>query len=198
MKTKQIALTLLLIISMNSFAQDAKKMSKNLKVTTTEKYNKTATISFDRKNPDKHGFEDISAMFKNAFVTKKFTIKDNPQYLLIMDYGYLYSIPRYRMQYSDFTAEIIDLNNNKTVVATIVYNGKFEIDAIAEAVATELDKTLVPTNSSTTKTGTPNTPPSKSEPKTKEEKLVELKQLYEKQLITKEEYEAEKKKILAE
>lgn len=37
---------------------------------------------------------------------------------------------------------------------------------------------------------------SETDSKTKEEKLVELKQLYEKQLITKEEYEAEKKKIL--
>jgi hypothetical protein len=45
---------------------------------------------------------------------------------------------------------------------------------------------------------TPNTPDSKSTTKTKEEKLIELKQLFEKQLITKEEYEAEKKKILSE
>ena len=44
----------------------------------------------------------------------------------------------------------------------------------------------------------PNTPDSKSTTKTKEEKLIELKQLFEKQLITKEEYEAEKKKILSE
>lgn len=72
---------------------------------------------------------------------------------------------------------------------------------IMEKVAKKhLAKTLeqLNTNSSTTKTGTPNTPQTTSTPKTKEEKLVELKQLYEKQLITKEEYEAEKKKILAE
>ena len=189
---KKISLIILaLIVSSILSAQNAKKMSKNLKVITTENFDKTTTISFDRKNPDKHGFENISTMFKNAFVTKKFTVKDNSQYLLVMDYGYLYSIARYTMQYSDFTAEIIDLNNNRTVVATIIYKGKFDIDAIAEAVAIELDKKLVPENSSINKNDTPNTQ------QTKEEKLVELKQFYEKQLITKEEYEAEKKKILA-
>ena len=173
-------------------------MAKNLKVTATEEYDKTASISFDRKNPEKHGFDDISAMFKNAFVSLKFTVKDNPQYMLVMDYDYGYVIAGYRFQYSNLTAEIVDLSNNRTVVATIVYKGRFEIDAIADAVAVELDKTIVPENSKTTKTEIPISTKVKSAPKTKEEKLIELKQFYEKQLIKKEEYEEQKKKILAE
>ena len=87
------------------------------------------------------------------------------------------------------TAEVVDLNNNRTVVATIVYKGRFKIDALADAVAVELEKTVVPENSSAknvepVSTTPVNASPTKT-PKTKEEKLIELKQLYEKQLITK-------------
>lgn len=193
MKTKNVLIITMLFIAISGIAQDAKKMAKNLTVIPTAEFDKTASISFDRKNPEKHGFEDISAMFKNAFVGKKFKVQENPQYLLVMDYDYGYVISGYRFQYSNLTAEIVDLNNNRTVVATIVYKGRFEIDAIAEAVAVELDKTVAPENSAVKKTE-----PTKSAPKTKEEKLVELKQLYEKQLITKEDYDEQKKKILAE
>jgi hypothetical protein len=45
---------------------------------------------------------------------------------------------------------------------------------------------------------TQNIPQTKTTPNNKEEKLIELKNLYDKQLITKEEYEAEKKKILSD
>lgn len=171
------------------FAQDAKKMKKHLTVTYTSAFDKTASISFDRTNPDKHGFEDISAAFKNAFVSQKFTVSNNPQYVLTMDYKYGYVISQYRMQYSNLTAKVLDLNNNKTVVATIVYDGKFELTPVAEAVATELMKSATPTISEKQNI---------SKQKSKEEKLIELKNLFEKQLITKEEYEREKAKILAE
>ena len=197
MKTKILIISIILI-AFNSFAQDAKKMAKNLKVTTTEEYDKTATISFDRKNPEKHGFEDISAMFKNSFVSHKFTVKENPRYLLVMDYDYGYVIAAYRFQYSNLTAEIVDLNNNRTVVATIIYKGRFEIDAVAEAIAVELDKAIVPEGAIANKVNEPVSSQEKSIVKTKEEKLIELKHFYEKQLITKEEYEEQKKKILSE
>ena len=191
---KLYTLIVIALISITAFAQDAEKMRKHLKVTFTDKYDKTATISFDRKNPDKHGFDEISAAFKTAFVSRNFTVKDNPQYILSMDYGYLYSIPRYRMQYSDFTGQIIDLNNNRTVVATIAYYGKFEIDPVADAVAVELNNAIAPKVSGETSVEKQNSPTIKS----KEDKLVELKNLYEKQLITKEDYEKQKAKILAE
>lgn len=201
MNVKQATLILLVFLSISSFAQDAKKMAKNLTVTPTAEFDKTNSISFDRKNPEKHGFDDISAMFKNAFVTKKFIVKDNPQYLLVMDYDYGYVIAGYRFQYSNLTAEVVDLNNNRSVVATIVYKGRFEIDSIAKAVAEELDKTIPPLNATNDKQiiiDIPKTTEDKPVTKTKEEKLVELKQFYEKQLITKEEYEAQKKKVLEE
>ena len=171
------------------FAQDAKKMKKHLTVSYTSAFDKTASISFDRTNPDKHGFDDISAAFKTAFASQNFTITNNLKYVLTMDYKYGYVISQYRMQYSNLTAQVLDLSNNRTVVATIVYDGKFELKPVAEAVATELMKATIPTESKKQNT---------SNPKSKEEKLIELKGLFEKQLITKEEYEREKAKILAE
>ena len=111
MKAKNVLIIALFLIAISGIAQDAKKMAKNLTVTPTAGFDKTASFSFDRKNPEKHGFEDISAMFKNAFVTKKFTVKDNPQYLLVMDYDYGYVISAYRFQYSNLTAEVVDVNN---------------------------------------------------------------------------------------
>lgn len=182
------------LITTTTFAQDAKKMKKHLTVNCTASFDKTASISFDRTNPDKHGFDKISEMFKNAFISQKFTVKDNSQYVLTMDYKYGYVIALYRMQYSNFTAQILDMNNNKTVVATIEYDGRFELKPLAEAVAAELQKTITPKISATTNPEKQST----STPKSKEDKLLELKNLYEKQLITKEEYEKEKAKILAE
>jgi len=187
----KLLLTTIVIVLLPTiiFAQDAKKMKKHLKVTYTSNFDKTASISFDHTNPDKHGFDDISTAFKNAFISQKFTVNSNPQYILTMDYKYGYVISQYRMQYSNLTAQILDFKNNKTVVATIVYDGKFELNPVAEAVATELMKAATPTSSEKQNT---------SKPKSKEEKLIELKGLFEKQLITQEEYEREKAKILAE
>ncbi len=72
---------------------------------------------------------------------------------------------------------------------------------IMEKVAKRhLEKTLeqLKSNPINTKDVNQNNAQIKSTPKTKEDKLVELKHLFEKKLITNEEYEAEKKKILAE
>ncbi len=182
------------LLSANIFGQDAEKMRKYLKVTFNDKYDKTATISFDHTIPNKHGFDEISASFKNAFASHNFTIKDNPRYILTMDYKYGYVIAQYRMQYSNLTAQILDMNNNKTVVATIVYDGRFELDPVANAIAVELNKAKAPKVATTTVVEKQKAPTTKS----KEEKLSELKNLYEKQLITQEDYDKQKAKILAE
>ena len=190
---KKLSIITILFFSINCFGQDAAKMKKHLTVNITDKFDKTASVSFGRTVADKHGFDEISGLFKNAFVGKGFIVKDNPQYMLMMDYGYVYVISAYRMQYSNLKAEIIDMTNNKTIVATIVYDGRFETDALSLAVAEELSK-AAPLKAATQKTI--SVPASST--KTKEERLTELKQFYEKQLITKEEYEESKRKILAE
>ncbi len=182
------------LLSINSFGQDAEKMKQHLTVTLTDKFDKTATISFDHIVPGKHGFDEISSSFKNAFASNNFTIKENSQYVLSMEYKYGYVIAMYRMQYSNLTAQILDLNNNKTIVATIIYDGRFELDPVANAIAVELSKATI-LNISTPiivekQSGTTI--------KSKEEKLIELKNLFEKQLITQEDYDKQKAVILAE
>ncbi len=181
-------------IGISSFAQDAAKMKKHLRVSPTDKFDKTATISFGRKISEKHGFEEIAGMFKNSFVAHKFKVQDNSQYVLEMDYKYGYVISQYRFQYSDLTAEVLDLTNNRAVVATINYDGRFEIDAVAEAVAVELEKATAPKIPIVNA----NDKAAKPSQRTKEERLTELKNLFEKQLITKEDYDKEKSKVLSE
>ncbi len=107
------------------------------------------------------------------------------------------------VQCKNFTGQIVDLNNDSEVVATFSYSGNFDMDAVAQAVAEKLNEAK--TNDSTkiivtdtSKISAPTNTSTNPIPKTKEEKLIELKQFYEKQLITKEEYEEQKKKVLAE
>ena len=196
MKTKQILMIALLAIGINSFAQDEKKMSKHLKVFVDDTYDSNSPVSFERKDPHKNGWEEFSSIFENSFVSKGLNIIATKQtgvkskYVIIIDYKYGYSISMYRMQCSDLTGQIVDVTNQNKVVGTFNYDGRFEIINVADAIATILhNKTPINVTSETEE---------QPEPKTKEQKLVELKQFYEKQLITKEEYEEQKKKILAE
>lgn len=182
------------LLSINSFGQNAEKMKQHLTVKLTDKFDKTATISFDHTVPGKHGFDEISSSFKNAFASHNFTIKENSQYVLRMEYKYGYVIAMYRMQYSNLTAQILDLNNNKTIVATIIYDGRFELDPVANAIAVELSKAAT-LNISTTPVAKKQTSPTS---KSIEEKLIELKNLFEKELITQEDYDKQKAVILAE
>ncbi len=45
------------------------------------------------------------------------------------------------MIYTNFSANIIDMDNNNKIVATIQYNGKFDLDALAKAISSKLYKT---------------------------------------------------------
>ena|SRR6218665_999611 len=137
---KKTLLIALLSVGVAGFAQDAKKMAKHLTVTVNPKFDKTQPISFDRKNPEKHGFDDIAAQFRNAFIAQGFTINDKPRYLFVMDYDYGYVISGYRFQYSNLTGEVVDLQNNREVVGTFVYDGRFEINMVPPAVATAFKK----------------------------------------------------------
>lgn len=199
MKKGHFLATALLIISIFSFGQDEKKMSKHLTVFVDEMYNSSLPISFDRKDPHKNGWEEFSSTFENSFISKGFNVilakvtDSKSNYIIIIDYKYGYSISMYRMQCSDLTGQIIDKNSQNKVVGTFKYDGRFEIPNVADAIAKILNE-----KKGTSKTTETPKKTTADKPKTKEDKLVELKQLYEKQLITKEDYEEQKKKILAE
>lgn len=140
MKTTEILTITLLIIGINCFAQDAKKMNKYLTVFASDKFDPKASVSFERKNPDKHGWDEISMEFKNAFALNGFKVDDAPKYAFVMDYGYKYVISQYRMQYRDLKGQIVDLSNNKEVVGTFNYNGRFETNLVPDAIAKKLKK----------------------------------------------------------
>ena len=194
MKAKFILLTITSILSFAAFAQDAKKMSKHLTVFVTGKFDSRSPISFTRMNPNKHGWDNVTADFKTVFLKYGFNVIDavsgntNSGYTLTMDYAYGYVISQYRMQYSNLKGQIVDLNNNSTIVGNFEYNGRFEVENVANAIAIRLK--AVPIKDTTE--------PQKLTAKSKEERLRELKDIFDKQLITKDEYEREKKRVLEE
>ena len=102
------------------------------------------------------------------------------------------------IQCKNFTGQIVDLNNDSEIIATFSYSGNFDMNAIADAVADKLNAAKTYNKSTADEIVTPDSLTVKSKPKTKEDRLVELKGFYEKELITKEEYEKQKAKILAE
>lgn len=135
---KLVLLFVLMLTASISFPQDAKKLRKNLTVTITGQFDKTAGISFDHSVEGKHGFDEISSAFKTAFANNGFIINDKPRYVISMDYKYGYVISAYKFQYSNLTAQILDLQNNKTIIGTIDYDGRFDIDPLGNGVAVQL------------------------------------------------------------
>ena len=201
---KYFIVAAILIINVCAFSQDEKKMSKYLAVFADNTFNSKSTISFDRKDPHKNGWEEFSSTFENAFVSRGFEIvlstdERKSDYIVVIDYKYGYSISMYRMQCSDLTGQIIDVSNQNKVVGTFKYDGRFEIPNVADAIAKILSEKKGEDAEGESQTSTPiNTKTGHDKTKTKEEKLVELKQFYEKQLISREEYEEQKKKVLEE
>ncbi|MES2592334.1 MAG: SHOCT domain-containing protein [Bacteroidota bacterium] len=240
MKTRQILFSALIIITSTSFAQDEKKMSKNLRVFISENFNRKTSITIQSLPYDiggsvgsftnalaSKGLKTISSTsisnkteieeskIKTENSTDKKTSISNTnyvksKYLFTIQYSYVSSMDhavqgmrRGTVQCKNFTGQIVDLNNDSEVIATFSYSGNFDMDAVAQAVAEKLNAAKTTDSpkiivTDTSKVSTPTITPTKATPKTKEEKLIELKQFYEKQLITKEEYEDQKKKVLAE
>lgn len=236
----RIAFIFSLIISTSAFAQDAKKMNKNLKVFVNEKFNRKTSITIQSAQNDiggsvglfanalaSKGFKTISSTSisnkteidesktKTDSSSKKKTTISNTnyvksKYLFTIQYSYVSSMDhavqgmrRGTVQCKNFTGQIVDLNNDSEIIATFSYSGNFDMDAVAQAIAEKLNEAKTLDSSpaiivADTSKGSTSGTLIKSSPKSKEERLIEVKQFYEKQLITKEEYEEQKKKILAE
>src|SRR5258706_16422008 len=105
MNCLKILLTAVLaLVSLCSFSQNEKKLKKNLSVFVSEPIDKDATISFDRKNPEKHGWEYAVKKFEEAFSANGFKVGQsgvNHRYIFVMDYDYGYKISAYKMQYTN-------------------------------------------------------------------------------------------------
>ena len=126
-----------------SFAQNEKKLKKNLSVFVSEGFDKDGTISFDRKNPDKHGWEYADRKFKEAFAAKGFKVGESGgshHYIFVMDYDYGYKISAYKMQYTNLKGEIFEASNRSHPIGTFSYMGRYENDDVAQAIALQLKK----------------------------------------------------------
>lgn len=136
--SKLIAIAVLLLLCSNVIAQNQKKLDKHMTYFVNKSFDPTAPIAFDKKNPDKHGFEKVSGAFELAFTAEAFKVKPpvaKPRYLVVIDYDYGYAIANYKMQYSNIKAQVLDLENNSEVVGGFTYIGRYENDVVAQAMA---------------------------------------------------------------
>lgn len=169
-----------------SFSQTDKKMNKNFNVSIPNYLYTNKQVFFDRKNPDKHGWDKTVFEFSKSFRDAGFNITDNKDsgvYIIQLDYDYGYVISQYKMQYSNLRGAIIF---NSNVVGNFSYNGRYDNDELSAKAAPILKthfKNIA--DISVSKVA-----------KSKEEKLLELKDLLDKKLITQQDYDQQKQKIL--
>lgn len=144
MKRLNVLLTAIFaLVSLCSFSQNEKKLKKNLSVFVSEPLDKDAIISFDRKNPDKHGWEYADKKFEEAFSANGFKVGQsgsNHHYIFVMDYDYGYKISAYKMQYTNLKGEIFEASNRSHPIGTFSYMGRYENDDVAQAIALQLKK----------------------------------------------------------
>ncbi|MES1181606.1 MAG: SHOCT domain-containing protein [Flavobacterium sp.] len=168
-------------------------MKNNLILYVSESIDTSYTISFERENPEKHGWEFVDKNFKEAFAYVGFKLavpSKSHHYTIIMDYDYGYLISAYKMQYSNLKGKIIDLENDSHPIGSFSYSGRYENPSISDTIAMRLhnivrDQQTRPKIAQNAHLG-----------RSKEEQLTELKNLLDKGLITKEDYETQKTKIL--
>ena len=178
-----------------TFGQSKKEFAKHLTIFTSEKFDKRYQIVFEKKNPDKHGFDKLEDGFTETFKKNGFSVipinssaEKKGKYKIVIDYDYGYLIYAYKMQYSNLKADVVDMETSE-VVGTITFNDRFNIKETGDKISEVLQSKPLPKI---------ETPSATKVPKTKEERLRELKDLFEKNLITQQEYDAQKKRILEE
>ncbi len=204
MKQKIILILSVFFVSLMAFGQNPKEMKSNLQVIVANNFDFSSPMSFDRKNPNKHGWDKVNDFFTEAFIAKGFKVTDtilrnsNPgsihHYVFVIEYDYGYKISAYKMQYKNMTGQILDIRNNSEIVGSFSYDGRYNNSGVAEAIASRLANMAIVNGSIKPKKETQN----KLVPKSKEDRLREIKDLLDKDLITKEDYQNEKKKILEE
>ena len=196
-----------MIICFTVAAQGEWKLNKNFKFVITGKLDTIASFSIEQR-VKRSGWGEFSGALSQAFIAKGFpvinkeTMNTKHSFKIIIDYGRGFFASK--MQYFDLRGQIVDINQNSEVLGTFSYDGRFDPDNIAVAIASTLkDKNPVIVKEEEKKevikevvkeNQTQNAKPTKS----KEERLIELKNLFEKGLITKEEYDRAKQKILDE
>lgn len=203
MHYKTILMLAALIISCTVIAQGEKKLNKNFTFVVTEKLDTVAAFSIESR-VKRSGWGEFYGSLTQAFISKGFTVinkeslNSKHSFNIVIDYTRGFSAGK--MQYSDLRGQVIDVNKNSEVLGTFSYDGRFNPEDIAVAVASALkDKNPIIVKEEQKRLETVKDEPQNTQiGKSKEERLKELKNLFEKELITKEEYEKAKQKILDE
>ena len=207
MKCKIILVLTAMTLSLAGVAQGEWKLNRNFKFVVTGKLDTIASFSIEQR-VKRSGWGEFSGALTQAFIAKGFpvinkeTLNSSHSFSITIDYGRGFFASK--MQYFDLRGQIVDINKNSEVLGTFSYDGRFDPDDIAIAIASALksnnpvivkeEEKKEVVKEVIKESQTQNTKPTKS----KEERLIELKNLFEKGLITKEEYDRAKQKILDE
>ena len=203
MKYKIILTLTAIIITCTVIAQGEKKLDKNFSFVITEKLDTVAAFSIEAR-VKRSGWGEFYGALTQALISKGFSVinrenlNSKHSFNIVIDYGRGFSGSK--MHYFDLRGQIIDVHNNSDVLGTFSYDGRFNPDDIANAIASSLkNKNLNIVKEEQKKTEVVKSEVQSNQTgKSKEDRLRELKNLYEKELITKEEYEKAKQKILEE
>jgi len=132
-------LLLLLLFSIPAAAQNDKKMKRNLTFTLSDNFNPNSSFSFTPQNPGKHGFDRVVNYFTQSFEDRNLSVRQNSDYIISMEYYYIYKVAYYKMQYANMNGLILDRKTNE-LVGKFFYDGNFNVSDLAEAIAKKIAK----------------------------------------------------------
>ena len=206
MNLKLIWTLLAVFISLSAISQGERKLGKHFSFVVTGKLDTVSSFSIVQR-VKRSGWGEFSGALTQSLIAKNFSVVGEnlaaPHGIsIVIDYGRGFFASK--MQYFDLRGQIVSQINNSEVVGSFSYEGRFNPDEIADAIADELKKkNLIVIKEEQTQAVINKEIPVKRETKltgvkSKEDKLAELKDLFDKGLITKEEYEQARKKIIEE
>ena len=190
----------------SAFCQGERKLSKNFSFVITGKLDTVSTFTITQR-VKRSGWGEFSGALTQSLIRNNFpvvteSLTTSHGIKIVIDYGRGFFAGK--MQYFDLRGQLVNQTNNSEILGTFNYDGRFNPDDIADAVAAELKKKnlIVVKEEQIQATVKEEAPVKKETPsngiKSKEEKLLELKALFDKGLITKEEYDQARKKIIEE
>jgi hypothetical protein len=204
MKLKFIYTVIVLAIFGSAIAQGERKLNKHFTFVITGKLDTVASFSISQR-VKRSGWGEFSGALTQALIAKGYSVvAENftaPHCVnIVIDYGRGFSASK--MQYFDLHGQFVSQINNAEVIGSFSYEGRFNTDDIADAIASELQKkNIIIIKEEQFQTATKQEVQPKREPrsngtKSKEDKLAELKGLLDKGVISKEEYDDARKKII--
>lgn len=167
---KLTPLLVFILFSVPGLTQNEKKMAKNLKVFVSDNFDKKASLTVQAGNDkgdlkgafknalsmsgfkvlsetsnktqvelDQNKNQTIDSTEKKTTLEKTTYVKSN--YIITLTYsGKMDPGQKQHFQCANLRGQIVDMNNDQTIVATFSYTGNFDPDPVAEAIANQLKK----------------------------------------------------------